>query len=313
MNKTLLLPFKFILIFVISMAVLCLFIILQRWGINASPDINFRINLIYYLPGALKSSLFPSLSTAVILTVFDDPKNSGRFLSIIIIAVLSFIILFFGFKTISLIQESSAGYSYQPLQAGKLLSTEDGIIYTSSVSDNGYSGVITRKPGPLNLFQYYQSGYINPENIENIILDNSSFFKIEPRNPEYNTVFKSRGLLNQYFSDIEFVTESIYKTESTGNKDLIFISAAFSLFLAVCLLFLNITIWPMFNIMLILFIHRMGYYIFRLFTSELDFITDTFFGGNIPFNLPLMTILAITVLILIVGVLFRPYRKKRDN
>ena len=235
------------------------------------------------------------------------------FFSIIIVAILTFLILFFGFKTISLIQNPADDYKYQPLQGGKLSSSEAGIIYASEVSENGYNEIIVRTPGPMNLFEYYQSGYINPDNMEAIILDNNSFFEIKPYNPEYNGVFKSNGLLNQYFRDIEFVSNAIYIAGFNSLTDFILISAAFSLFLAVCLLFLNITIWPMFNIILILFIHRLGYFIFRLFTSELDFITETFFGGEIPFNLPLLTIIAITVLILIVGVLFRPYKPKRSN
>ena len=93
--------------------------------------------------------------------------------------------------------------------------------------------------------------------------------------------------------------------EQIGGMQYFMLTAAFTAFLMACFLFRGTSVWPLFDFILILGFHRLGYFIFTLFSNEAGFISDTLFGGKQLDNVPLFTICGVSLIIFIFGLLFR--------
>jgi hypothetical protein len=317
MRKSFLLPLKFLLFFLISAVVFSLFVLIFSWGENFSRAAGSVNSLMLFFSAAAGKIMFPSVSSALLFTAFDYRKKKLGIIASLLLAVSVFVVLFFGLKFSTALEEPADSRSFQPFQSEKIHAVEGGLIYTektSSESSVGIEGIIIRKHGSsLPGFEYFDEGQFQqlPEPV--LSAEGSTVLKINPRNPVYQQIFNPPELLGGYLSDIDFCNKMFLSAAEKGGMDFLLLTAAFTAFLVICLLFKGITVWPLFEMMLILFFHRIVFYILNLFTGEADFISETFFGGNPISSIPLYTILAMSILLLLSGLLIRTSTRLRKK
>ena len=317
MRKIILLPLKYILFFVISYAVFLLFTLIFNWGRWFSPYSGVETGLFMYLGAAAGSIIVPAVSSALIFAVFDYRNVRLHFISVILLSAAVFMTLLFGFRFTGAMTVPVGGVNYQPFEAEIMHPAENYVIYTDKVGAGAYNdikGVVIRnRDSGLPGFRLYEDGRVESTPSPALILDRDRAIDIIPANPVFNSVFAPPGLLGDYFRDISFFNNAISKPAGAGGVSRLLYTAIFAAFLIVCLLFKGATVWPFFDIILILFLHRLVFYLFRVFSSESVFISETFFGGNFTESIPMFSLLALSAVILFAGILLKIMRPQRNK
>jgi len=316
MRKSFLLPLKFLLFFIISAAVFCLFTLIFNWGQNFSRAADGN-SLLLFLSSAAGNVIFPSASAALIFSAFDYRKNSLGFLPVILLTASVLVVLFFGFRLTSNLAPPAGSASIQPFSSGKIHTVNEMLIYTEKAGEKSTAAVegiiIRNSESSLPGFNYFDTGRVEMTPELKLVIEDHEPVEILPANPVYDHIFKPSELLGGYLADINYCN-SIFISAAKDNKlSLLLLTAAVTAFLMICLLFKGITVWPLFEIILIIFFHRVVFFIIRLFTSETAFISETFFGGKPVANIPLFTILALSVVLLLCGLLLRTTNRLRTR
>lgn len=304
MGKIILPPLKYILFFLIS-SVLFLFIsILYNWELYISLCSEQQNGLLVFLPAAASGVVFPSASAAILFLVFSSRKKTIHPVSAVIVAAAVFVLLYFGHNFAAEMSFPEDRIIYQPLNSETLHITDNSIIYTDDCSGETISGILVRnRKSILPGFKFYPSAKFDKSSGAGLVIDSERKISITPVNPIFSGVIRSTGLLGAYLRDISFLNANISLAAAGGGTDFIILSAIFTIFLMASLLFRKATAWPLFNIALILALHRLIFYLFRLFSEESEFISETFFSGSDYVNMPLITIAGLTAVLLLTGTL----------
>lgn len=301
MGKMILPPLKYIIFFLISFVLFIFITALYNWELFFSPGLEQQNALILFLPSAASSIIYPSASAAILFLIFNSRKRKIHLVSVIIIAAATFSLIYFGYKFSASMSFNAENAEYQPFKPETIHITENTIIYTDSTDGNTVSGIVTKNrnreiPG----FRFYQSArFVNNGN-PGLMIDSERKISINPDNPIFSDVLASEYLLREYLGDMGFINEHI-STSAGGGMEFLLLCGVFTVFLMASLLFRNATSWPLFNFALILFFHRFIFYLFKLFSEEAEFISSTFFGGRSDINMPLITISALTAVLLLTG------------
>jgi hypothetical protein len=270
-----------------------------------------------YIPAAAGSIIVPAVSSAMIFAVFDYRNVRLHFISMVLLAAAVFLTLLFGFKFTGAMDFSDGRINYQPFEAEIMHPAEKSIIYTDKVGEGAYNDiegiVIRNRDSELPGFRLYESGRVESTPSPALIIDRDRVIDIIPSNPVFDSVFAPPELLGDYFHDISFFNNAILDAAKNGGTDYLLYTAVFAAFLMACLLFRGATVWPFFDIIMILFLHRLVFYLFRTFSNESDFISKTFFGGNFTESIPLFTLLALSAVILFSGILLKTTKPLRNK
>lgn len=315
MRKTLLLPLKFLIFFIISAAVFSLFILIFSWGQNFSRITGGENSLWLFFSAAAANIIFPSVSSALLFTAFDYRGKTLGVFQVLLLAASVFAVLFFGLRLAASLEEPESHQIYQAFQPDNLHKVDDALIYTGTADiDGSIEDIIIRKDDSGNpSFEYYRSGEFKTDPAPVLNAGGSLSIEVEPRNPVYSHIFRPPGLLERYTDDIGFFN-SVYLSAAVGSmEDFLLMVTALTAFLVICLIFKGVTVWPLFEMTLILFLHRIALYIINLFSREADFISETFFGGSPVQNIPLLTIAGLSLLLLLCGLLLRTSQRMRKK
>ena len=317
MRKLFLLPLKFLVFFIISAIIMSFFVLIFSWGQNFSRASGGENSLLLFFTVAAGNIIFPSVSAALLFTVFDSRKKSLGIIAPLLLAVSVFAVLFFGLRFSATLEIPEESLNFQPFQDGYIHVVEDGLIYTGTIGSDDSGEIIdliTRKhDNSLPGFEYYSRGDYLQHPESRLSAEGSEKIKIVPANPVYDHIFKAEGLFAGYLRDISFCNSIIFSAADEGGIDFLFLCGAFTAFLVICVLFKGLTSWPLFEMILILFFHRLGFYLVALFSSEANFISETFFGGKPVPDIPLYTILALSILLLLCSLLLKTSNRLRKK
>ncbi len=309
MGKLFIPPLKFIIYFIISAAAFIFLNMLYSWIISYSISLEQQNSLLIYFPEAANKILFPAVAAGLLFTIFDSRKRGPNPFAAILTAAAVFLILFFGFKFTKTMVSAETEALFQPFQSRMIQITDDNLLYTDEVEGQSIRGLVTRGrkalSGSDNRFNYYSSAALEEGNPLRLKTDNSISMEIIPRNPVFSESLKIKKPLYNYLSDIEYFNQSLAEASNTGGTDFIILTAVFTAFLMISLLFKGLSAWPILDFTLIIFLHRIIFYLFRTFSKESDFISETFFGGKQGLDIPLFTIAGLTILLFLAAVLAR--------
>ncbi len=305
-------PLKFLIFFLVSAAILVFLSMLYSWELLVSLSLEQKNNLLLFLPAAASGIVFPAASSGLLFSVFDYRKEAIKPVSAAITAAAIFLVLYFGFTFTSSMISSNDIAEFQPFNERKIHMTENSIIYTDECDSDIVSGIIIRNhDGSLPGFKYYDRAVFSSTPGAILQFDDARSMDIVPANPVFYDSFRRSGMIGNYIDDIRFMNESLKTAALNGGGGFILLAAVFSAFLMIGLLFRGASSWPLFDFALILFFHRLVYYLFRLFSSESTFIADTFFGGKQELNIPLFTISGLTLILFLCGVLVKTTSKRK--
>ncbi|MBI9107255.1 MAG: hypothetical protein JEZ04_10980 [Spirochaetales bacterium] len=316
MRKSFLLPLKFLVFFIISAAVFCLFSLIFHWGQNFSTAGESNRLLIFLAPTA-GNVVLPSVSSALLFTVFDYRKKSIGLVGVLLLTVSVFAVLFFGFRLTASLEDPDNSTNYHPFENGKIHSVNGTLVYTETAgmdSSGKIEGIVIREPGAsLPGFRYYEAGRFLKSPEPHLTSEGMKPVSVIPQNPVYNHVFRAPDLFSGYMGDMSFSNLVFIEASRESGINFVLLTAAITAFLMVCLLFKGVTVWPLFEMILILFFHRIIFYLIRLFSSEADFISESFFGGKTVADIPFITISALAVVLLLSGLLLRTSNRLRKK
>ncbi len=312
MGKLFIPPLKFIIYFIISAATFIFLNMLYNWVIFYSISLEQQNSLLLYLPEAANKIVFPAVAAGLLFTIFDSRKRGPNPFAAILTAAAVFLILFFGFKFTKTMVSAEKEPCFQPFQSRMIQITDDHLLYTNKVEGQSIKGLITRsrKERSDSRFNYYSSAGLEEGNPLRLKTDNSISIEITPPNPIFSEDIRIKEPLYNYLCDIEYFNQSLAEASNKGGTDFIILTAVFTAFLMISLLFKGLSAWPLFDFTLIIFLHRIIFYIFRTFSKESDFISETFFGGKQGLDIPLFTIAGLTILLFLVAVLTRVSLRK---
>jgi len=228
-----------------------------------------------------------------------------------------FVVLFFGFRLTSKLAPPADGPGMQPFLSGKIHTVDEMLIYTEKTggeSTADIEGIIIRtSESALPGFSYFKTGRVEAAPEPKLLIKGLPPVSIIPPNPVYDHIFRPPGLFGDYLRDIGYCNSVFIRASNNSKLSLLLLTAAVTAFLMICLLYKGTTVWPLFEIILIIFFHRIVFFIIRLFDTEADFISETFFGGTPVQNIPLFTILALSVVLLLSGLLLRTTTRLRTR
>ena len=304
MGKIILLPLKYILFFLISSGIFLFITTLYHWEQFISLCLGQQNSLLVFLPSAATGIIFPSASAAILFLIFNSRKKSIHPVSSVIIGAAVFAAIFFGFRLVSTMSASNDEIIYQPFNERTIHVTDSSIIYTDECSEGSIKGIIARnRSAALPGFRFYREAEFTDTPSPGLVIDSERRIDITPINPIFNEVTMEEGFLGDYLGDMKFLSQSIRNSAAAGGKDFLLLSIAFTVFLMTSILYRRASVWPLFNFSLILFFHRLIYYLFKLFSEESTFISETFFGGKQDLNMPLIAITSLTAIFLLAGIL----------
>ena len=309
MGKIIVPPLKFIMILILCTVIFLIFVLIYNWGqwISIFPDL--KNSLLLFIPAAAGDIILPSVSAALLFTFFGFRRSSIHPAAAMIICAAAFAVIFFSFGFASGMEINNDEISFQPFNSRKLHTAADGIIYTDKVDGDGSGrlhGILIRHSGSeAPAFQYFPEGRAVTDGETAIEIGRAGKLKIEPGNPVFHSTFEPEPVLGLYYSDIGFLNNSLKEAARSGGSQYLIFTAVITLFLTTSMLFRGASAWPLLDIILILTFHRLIFYLFRLFTTEAGFITETLFGGNAPADIALMTMAAATALLLLSGLLLK--------
>ena len=316
MRNSFLAPLKFLMYFVISTLVFCFFTMIYYWGQSFSGAEGSRI-LLFFLPISAKAQVFPAVSAALLFTAFDYRHKKMGMTGAVMLTAAVLAVLLSGFMITSRLQQNNPSKVFQPLKPGRIHSLTDGYLYIEA-EDSAETGVLTnivvrRKQAQLPGFNYYSDGRLSGTDPQILNSDVETAAVIDPPNPIFDHIFKPPGLLGQYLADIAFCNSLFISAAESGGPYFLLLTAAATFFLVVCLLFKGTSAWPLFEMVLILGLHRIVFFVLRVIVTEDNFISETFFGGTRIESLPLLVLTALSALLLLAGILIRTSQKIRNS
>ena len=307
MGKILIPPLKFILLFILSAAVFLAFSLIYNWGLWVSPATETRNSLLLFIPSTAFGVILPSITASLLFSFFSYRKSRINPVAALLTAAAVFIVIFFGFKSTSALKSSISMVSYQPFNERKLQTTDSGIIYTDNINESGLvKGIITRPYGSqLPGFRFYQGGQLIKGEHPELEISEGRSIGISPLNPVFHNVFEPESALGQYINDYGALNGFFRQAANDGGTSFLILTAVMTAFLMACMLFRGASVWPLFDFILILAFHRGVFYLFSLLTEESDFISETLFGGKVPGDIHLILLSICTLVIAVLGILFR--------
>lgn len=298
---------KFILLGLLSAFIFLAFALIFSWGRWISPSIETANSLLLFLPAAAGRIILPSVTSGLLFTYFSYRNNRMNPAAVILTAGAAFAVLFFGYRFTAAMTYNQDAVAFQPFNERKLHSTDTGIIYTDRIDaedSSAIDGIIVRKTdSDLPGFKYYEEGRLTGGAEPALNLGDGRTIDVRPSNPVFNSTFSAESLLSGFTADIELLNIVMKKSAVSDEIQYLVLTAVLTSFLMACLLFRGATVWPLLDFMIILALHRLVFYLFAFVSNETDFISETLFGGTAPGNIPMLSLAACTVLIVLFGML----------
>ena len=305
-------PIKFIVFFILSIVVFTIFSMIYHWGIGFSGTGSGEA-LFFYLPGSLSASVIPAVSSGLLFTTFDYRRKAFGIIVILILVAVVFGVLYGSLSFSNVLKQPGTGEVFQPFLSEKIHNLDDSLVYVESAEDDGRLGgiVLRRKDDASPAFNYIENARLSDSRPQFIAGAGGEVLKIYPENPVFSGVFTPARLFGGYLSDLAYCNGIYRRAAAEGGLRFILLTAGLTLFLVVCLLFKGLSAWPLFEMILILFLHRLAYFLIMLFSTEADFISETFLGGTAVPEPALVSVGALTAVLLIAGILLRTSARLR--
>lgn len=319
MQKAILIPIRFLFFFLISVVIMGFFCLLYYWvetvSIDSIPGEVFFKNL----PTVLESIIVPSISVSLLFSFFSLRNSSISVSAVIITTILVFIILFFGFFSLSKISNTVTDKAYSPLSKKMIQSTDDYIIYTDGVIerydsiDEIENIILKKKKGSAPGFKYYHTGILKKKNNPVLVIDSEKEFDIVPANPVFSQILDPDSFLKSILGNITFLGKMLGKIAGKNKITLLFYSVVLTAFLMSCMLLRNSSRWPLIEIAGVFAFHAIAYLLCYSLSNQSDFITKTFLNGSPNEKMPFILLVVLTAVVFVIGILIRFTKGLKNN
>ncbi len=343
-NTLILVPF-FLLIYLVIFVILASFGVFSSWIVNYSTDFSLTKHIVINnIPIILYRVVPFSVFFSLLLVAFRVLIKPGkRFLTVLLLLILSYSVFLLsvlftaGFSSRVTPEHVSfrkrlfeeklnpiGRYSLYPVTVSKVKAeskVDSFIIYTGL--DNSISGdkvsKTKKRRGTLTFFNNVSvkekegNTFLVPA--DGSVRDLSKAIEIEENaSSSFGSLLKTRGFIGRFLSDLGVMNYDV-SVAFKKDKKLFFILSLSIIFLFVsCGVFMRITRWPLFNILLSFLVLRGVFYFYRF----LRFVVANEIAGiigvpDLKTYLPTYVMFGVGILIFLFDFLFVPFdRWKRE-
>lgn len=304
MKESLLIPFKYLLVFCTALLVFSVFLYIHRWETSLALNVDAAWHLAVLLT-SLHSALLPASLTSFVVLILLIQRRPGK-------ALFSFITVWISFGGIYLLLSLQLSPYAGVMQAPaapvtidqRIHSYRNGALYLEKSGDAATGILLSPEESPR-----MQAGAVGAEGPDTIVIG-SDRMEQRPANPFFNEVLKPSWVLAPIFDDFRRVEGTFALIRSASSRDYLILIAGFSLLITSLWIFGRFTDWPLLNTVFLLFAVRIVLLVLSLLLSPgAQELTDSFFPGiRIIDQLPLI-MLAGAALLLLWDLLFVPYRR----
>ncbi len=248
---TVLIPVKYLLIYLLCAFILTLGVYLYSWCENPMQitGMHEHAGLIFR---SLYAVLVPASLVALVILILMLQGSKG-------IPWLMFIALWLSFSGLLFLQIAYLR-PYQPLPRrvsspveipGKIHSYRDGAVYIEKSFTQGDPGVIMSVFGNLNL----TAGKIQGVSDKVVSIGNISLDRV-PKNPFFNEALQTPSIIRGIFQDFSVISSFFAYSYSRSLYQAVLVIASFGFLICACWIFGRFTSWPLLNAVYLLFVMR---------------------------------------------------------
>jgi len=325
MKDSLLLPFIFLLIFLVVFLLIAGLATLKSWGECFSEGGNTLVEAISYnLPGRLLRILPVSvLISLAALFIRILVKPGSRFLSFLLPLGTAFAVLVCGYYFLNETSPPHAGTAHAEKRAvkaerfllpGKFIDLGGHTVYAESLKNGEAVNLILmedEKSGTENgqkKFNFYSRVEINAD-AQGITLypANEKEVKINAR-PVYSFIFQEDPRLSSFFRDIGLLNGELDRQYHSSRTGFLILSFSLLFFCVASSALMRISRWPLLNFMIGLLILRGIFSLFRFLKTEIILeLKKALVGSPLIDSLPAIIFLFLGLVLLLIDLVFVDY------
>ncbi len=320
MKDALRLPLIFLLFFILVIIFFSGLSLLSLWGslYSENPDTVKKL-VLERAPATFKEMLPMSVLLALVFLLFRIVNNPGnRFLSFIIPIGAAFAVLVFGYSALKSIGPGPVGNEVTParyLIPGRFNYFEDRSVYVASLSGNKAENIIiTESNNRERHLAYYPDGEIEAGEEGLVLFVPGSEPLTFSSKPVFADLFAQDRFGQDFFQDIRLLNQELDRLFRESKTGFFLLGFALILSFFSISVFMRISKWPLFNLLLGILVMRLLFYIFRFVRGEIARELKSILGDQGMFeSLPAFILMCFGALMLIIDILFVPFdRWKRE-
>ncbi|MFP4364626.1 MAG: hypothetical protein ACLFR1_12250 [Spirochaetia bacterium] len=305
MKKALLIGILFIFSYLISLLLLTAGIFIASWGITFLPGRDFGRTWIFLtFVQSLRNAAIPAFVLSMFIAFFSIiKKNAYGFLSSLLLFIFSFVALTsMAFLTMSVLPSISVDrYQEQyPILAEHLNPYEENIIFAESINGTVVNTLFYAKLVSIeSRFVLKRNAILDLEEQEIIVPGPEENIPIGERNPFFGPMFQSVPQVQNFFTDIQTVTNTWQEIRQNSSLLLFLLHILSFVFFAVsCSFFLRFSHWPLINAFILLIVMRGVFAAYSLLSKEfVQFLSEIeLFSGIDVFIVPIVFLLCASIL-----------------
>lgn len=316
--------FVFVLLFILFFALS----VLALWGSVYSEGREAALQVVEAnIPGLLVQVLPAAVLVALlILLARIAAKPESRFLSLLIPLAGAFVLLAFGYQILQRFgpaDEAGAGVSragvVEPssrryLVPGVFNTTESKVIYVEQIDERTVSPVVLAEGGSTDQkLLYFPQGLVLVGE-DSVVLRMAGYtLEIDP-DPVFGGLFTEDPVLRRLFADLDFLNGELKRVFRRSLPAFYFAVLALVVAFYGSGMFLRLSRWHLLNVALALLAIRGFLALFRFMSEgvvlELDKILE---NPQALQYLPEVTLLIVGGLLLLLDILFVPFRRREEE
>lgn len=315
MKEPLKVPFIFLFILICATFVCAVLDILSAWGLYESAARTFTLAYaVQKLPRSVYDVLLPAVVLSIVLLGFRlARKPFSRFIALLIVLGVGYIVLVNGMIWVRPLAAASAGVRESPRQylpPSTFVRIGERMVNVRSVSETRARGILLFDPARAQgRFQVASEGTAAIRGGSLTLVTSGPRPVTITGTPDlsWTSVFAADRFTELFLRDVRIMTSDFQKLQRTSRAE--FFAACFAL-LFLCtasLMLLRITRWPLVNVMLLGIAVRGWFSLYHLlavtFAPQLTkAVTDAF----VTRMFPSAVFIGLAVLFLLVDILFIP-------
>jgi hypothetical protein len=322
------LPILFLFIFMLLFILFFTLSVLALWGSVFSEgreaalqvvEANIPRLLVQVLPAAVLVALFILLASIAV-------KPESRFLSLIIPLAGAFVLLAFGYQILQRLGPADApgsgvsrsaaaeASSRRYLVPGVFNNAESKVIYVEQIDERTVSPVVLAEGGNADRrLLYFPQGLVLVGEDSVVIRMSGYTLAIDPQ-PVFGHMFAPDPMLRRLFGDLDFLNRELWHVFQRSVPAFYFAVLALVVAFYGSGMFLRLSRWQLLNVVLAVLALRGFLALFRFMGEGVVFELDKVLRNPQALQiLPQLTLLIVGGLLLLLDLLFVPFRRGKEE